>query len=209
MGAAAKQSYREFLQSDRWKALRLHVLAHCKATCRICLKEDVSNDVHHVVYPAKWRHTKPHHLVVLCRECHGDVHRIMGDEIFDKPAGYFKRYKEVESQLRSVNPRYAEKMASEPNFRMKMHAPPMVDPGPSHKDLKRGAAQRLQRLRRVLKFISKTANAEFLTDRDIDMIAEIGVRIRKPEELARRDANRKANEDLQRIKDGGRIAIST
>lgn len=78
MSIESKHAYRfGFLKSDKWQQLRLDCLARDGAKCRICKVRDLSNDVHHIRYPARWIDTKIQDLVTLCREHHEMVHKIM------------------------------------------------------------------------------------------------------------------------------------
>ncbi len=46
-------------------------------TCFVCLKNDFTNDVHHVFYAKEWGKTRVYQTRVLCRMCHNNVHRRM------------------------------------------------------------------------------------------------------------------------------------
>lgn len=76
MSIAAKHAYRfGYLKSEQWQNVRVEVLARRKATCVLCGKVDLSNDVHHCVYPRNIWHTQPEHCTVLCRQCHESAHK--------------------------------------------------------------------------------------------------------------------------------------
>ena len=67
------ESYQDYIQSDRWRAIRLLVIGRCKGICEGCAAAGVDH-VHHLTY----RHFKREflfELVGLCRACHERVHR--------------------------------------------------------------------------------------------------------------------------------------
>lgn len=71
MGIPAKQHYRfVFLRSEKWKDVRVEALFREDATCQICGEISISNDAHHISYPASVWDTCPDDLVILCRPCH-------------------------------------------------------------------------------------------------------------------------------------------
>jgi hypothetical protein len=62
-----------FLQSEEWKTFRIQMLANADAKCFVCDLKDVSNDVHHVWY-GEPSCTGARQFVILCRECHEEIH---------------------------------------------------------------------------------------------------------------------------------------
>lgn len=97
-----KRVYRfEILQSEEWKTARSNLLVLFDATCAICGKRDVSNDIHHVIYPKDILQTTTRHAVCLCRRCHDRVH----ERQKDIPSGTSKNerwrlYKESANAIR-------------------------------------------------------------------------------------------------------------
>lgn len=80
MSIEGKHFYRfTYLKSEEWKTARMMALAKVGARCQICGKEDWHNDAHHRKYPDDIWDTGPHHLIVLCRECHNRVHKTFGE----------------------------------------------------------------------------------------------------------------------------------
>jgi hypothetical protein len=78
MGIEARHSYRfGYLKSEHWQNLRIRKLAECDAKCFFCNYRDISNDVHHIHYPADILRTNLHMLVVLCRSHHARLHEVM------------------------------------------------------------------------------------------------------------------------------------
>ena len=69
-----KMPYAEFLQTDYWKKVRETMLDRADYRCHKC-KAQEHLQVHHISYEHRgdeMRHLEL--LVVLCRECHKDVH---------------------------------------------------------------------------------------------------------------------------------------
>lgn len=73
----SRRYYRyKYLTSEHWETLRAQKLAEVDARCKICDKRDIFNDVHHVFYRNLYGATTDD-LVVLCRQCHHEVHKAM------------------------------------------------------------------------------------------------------------------------------------
>ena len=67
------QSYSDFLKSEYWSIIRKRVLARDKV-CVIC-KSNNNLQVHHDTYKNHFReHCHLADLMVLCRNCHKEVH---------------------------------------------------------------------------------------------------------------------------------------
>lgn len=78
MSIEGRMYYRSvYLQSERWKSLRLEVLVRERGKCQICGDEAISNDAHHIWYPENIWDTTQEQLVVLCRPCHNFLHSMM------------------------------------------------------------------------------------------------------------------------------------
>ena len=74
MSVAGKQFYRfTYLRSEHWENLRIAKLASVDAKCQRCTHRDLSNDVHHLRYRHLYDVTLDD-LLVLCRDCHEEVH---------------------------------------------------------------------------------------------------------------------------------------
>jgi hypothetical protein len=65
--------YRRYLQSQRWKDLRLKALKLAGNKCQEC-GDNFMLLVHHLRYTYKWRDEPVTDLRVLCQSCHGKVH---------------------------------------------------------------------------------------------------------------------------------------
>lgn len=66
-----------YLQSMIWKKKRREVLERDNYTCRLCGKRDLF-DVHHISGYNLIPDEGIEHLVLLCRKCHDDQHKIYG-----------------------------------------------------------------------------------------------------------------------------------
>ena len=66
--------YRRYLQSARWKALRVLALKLAGYKCQEC-GDDILLLVHHLKYTYKWRDEPVTDLNVLCLSCHYKVHK--------------------------------------------------------------------------------------------------------------------------------------
>lgn len=67
-----KAEYKEYLQTDHWKEIRLKALNRAGNRCQLCCNTYNLN-VHHNTYRNKG-HEDLKDLVVLCRECHAKFH---------------------------------------------------------------------------------------------------------------------------------------
>ena len=63
-----KKRYADYLQSDKWKAIRLKVLKRDNNLCQACL-ESPATDVHHITY-ANLGDELMFELLSVCRDCH-------------------------------------------------------------------------------------------------------------------------------------------
>jgi hypothetical protein len=94
MGLAEKQAYRfGFLKSEAWKDLRAEVMAKHDAKCRMCGVRNLSNDVHHLIYPKSFKRPKDCRFAVLCRGCHEEIHAQAWPE---------DKYKKLNAQLKYI-----------------------------------------------------------------------------------------------------------
>ncbi len=66
-------SYREYLQTDGWRATRIRQLQIAHGRCRVCNGAD-QLDVHHRTY-VRLGKERDSDLIVLCRGCHDVFHR--------------------------------------------------------------------------------------------------------------------------------------
>lgn len=67
-----KVEYKEYLNGDHWKDIRLKALDRAGNRCQLCCNTDNLN-VHHNTYKNIGREDLKD-LVVLCRECHAKFH---------------------------------------------------------------------------------------------------------------------------------------
>ena len=67
-----RQRYRDYLQSDEWKAMRSLVLKRDHATCLLC-DSTLFLHVHHRHYGTLYKETGKE-LATLCRSCHKALH---------------------------------------------------------------------------------------------------------------------------------------
>ncbi|MCK9327351.1 MAG: HNH endonuclease [Bacteroidales bacterium] len=71
----AGAEYAKYLQSRHWQAFRLKALKHYGKKCHLCgIKEVPYFHVHHLTYERLGKE-KLSDVVVLCEECHNEVHR--------------------------------------------------------------------------------------------------------------------------------------
>lgn len=89
--------YRDvYLKSQDWKNLRAAILARDENTCQVCNLYSPQNDVHHIQY-RKLYNVKPEDLVVLCRSCHDNVHKML--KALPKTKHKLKRWKSMRKSL--------------------------------------------------------------------------------------------------------------
>lgn len=63
--------YQQYMQSDRWKALRKQALERDNHRCRACDHDRAYNlEVHHRRYPERFGTETVEDLTTLCRRCH-------------------------------------------------------------------------------------------------------------------------------------------
>ena len=101
-------SYREYLESDHWKALRIRAMRYHGIACALCGYESRSNDVHHVKY-RNLTDCSVRDLRVLCRECHEMTHAVKTEE--RKTA--FLQWKRTEKVVREARKPRNEVMESD------------------------------------------------------------------------------------------------
>lgn len=71
----AGAEYTKYLQSRHWQAFRLKALRHYGKKCHLCGTKEVPYfHVHHLTYE-RVGEEKLSDVVVLCEECHNEVHR--------------------------------------------------------------------------------------------------------------------------------------
>lgn len=104
MGLSHKEDYQEYLKSEHWMALRNSVIEQLEGRCSICASQSALNDVHHIYYCGNWLATKAHHLTVLCRNCHDNVHAMMVGDEPKNAAAHFKRWFKIRDELRAQIP---------------------------------------------------------------------------------------------------------
>lgn len=75
----AYHQHREYLQSDRWRKLRLQIIKRDNFICKDCGKKGV--DVHHIDYQYLNTDEEKNFCVLLCRECHKKRHNIEDKKI--------------------------------------------------------------------------------------------------------------------------------
>lgn len=69
----AFHSYKQYLQSDHWKALRAKKLELAGRKCNRCGRTD-HLEVHHLRYRRHWLDCDVNDLEVLCGNCHSNHH---------------------------------------------------------------------------------------------------------------------------------------
>lgn len=103
MSIEGKHFYRfTYLKSEEWHTARIVALARAEATCVICGKQDWRNDAHHRKYPDDIWKTNPFHLIVLCRECHEDLHRLSRDRGITQWSSQKRRLKQLKRLKASI-----------------------------------------------------------------------------------------------------------
>lgn len=70
---ALRGYYKEYLQSDAWKAKRKAVLIRDQLRCQLCGHEK-NLHVHHVTYDRIYNEDLED-LITLCSDCHGGLHK--------------------------------------------------------------------------------------------------------------------------------------
>lgn len=75
-GAEWNISYREYLKTDQWKAIRTVAIEYAEGHCQVC-NSDLMLQVHHRKYPSVLGTEKLSDLTVLCRRCHNVFHNGM------------------------------------------------------------------------------------------------------------------------------------
>jgi len=72
----AGAEYTKYLQSRHWQSFRLKAILHYGKKCMMCgIKEVPYFHVHHLTY-VNLGHEKFKDVVVLCEECHNEIHRV-------------------------------------------------------------------------------------------------------------------------------------
>ena len=69
-----KETYKKYLASDHWKALRKAAIERADSKCELC--GSLFNEVHHIKYPNKLKYDKLSNLLVVCNKCHKKLHGI-------------------------------------------------------------------------------------------------------------------------------------
>jgi hypothetical protein len=67
-----KGDYQEYLQSEKWRAMRLKIIKRDGGICQGCLTKPIE-EIHHKTYDHKLNEFM-FQLVGLCRECHARYH---------------------------------------------------------------------------------------------------------------------------------------
>lgn len=69
------EKYREYLLSSRWKRIKKVIRIRDGGKCQECGETKGFLDVHHITYENLFNESKhTNDLVLLCRNCHKDVH---------------------------------------------------------------------------------------------------------------------------------------
>ena len=98
MGVIARNAYRNgFLKSEFWQNLRLDVLVKRKCQCHICGLRSQHNDIHHVRYPKRWWDTRSGDVIILCRECHEIMHKVIKGMKYD-----WRTFRQVYREVRKL-----------------------------------------------------------------------------------------------------------
>ena len=63
-----KAEHEEYLQSDKWKEIRLRVFERDNYICQACL-DHPAQEVHHLTY-INWKNELMTDLLSVCRDCH-------------------------------------------------------------------------------------------------------------------------------------------
>ena len=69
----AKQAYRDYLKSDKWKDLARLARQQAGNRCQVC-NSNHKLEVHHRQYPETWGTEPVSYLTVLCAACHKLFH---------------------------------------------------------------------------------------------------------------------------------------
>jgi 5-methylcytosine-specific restriction endonuclease McrA len=80
--ATDKFEYIKYLHSNHWQRFRKFMIGHV-GKCQNCGSKE-RLQVHHLVYKERGKsvlyHEKYYHVMVLCRDCHRNVHHIIKEE---------------------------------------------------------------------------------------------------------------------------------
>lgn len=76
---SARSEYKTYLQSERWKELRLEALAQEHGRCRDCGAS--ATEVHHICYPHRFGEETIDDLVAVCRTCHEHRHADLREQV--------------------------------------------------------------------------------------------------------------------------------
>lgn len=93
-------SYKDFLLSPAWEALRSAALIYAGNCCQICNSKKHLN-VHHRHYNNAWGQEKLNDLTVLCRKCHAKFHGIgskPNKKSYQKQPRAFKKRKQKQEK---------------------------------------------------------------------------------------------------------------
>ena len=67
------KEYKQYLQSDEWKQLRLKKIRQVESRCQVCYSPD-HLEAHHRTYK-NFKEENLNDIVVLCRDCHSLFHK--------------------------------------------------------------------------------------------------------------------------------------
>lgn len=101
-----KEWYRHvYLRSDPWKHIRAQVLELFESQCAICKKEDQSNDVHHIWYD-DLRFCYEEQFVLLCRDCHTEIHKLTNPKSCQTTQSQRKAIIEYKNAIKIISPAF-------------------------------------------------------------------------------------------------------
>ena len=91
------KDYQEYLKSPQWKVLRKKTYDRVKKRngilqCEVCgLQEEKIYDVHHWQYPKDWNNDKAEYHLLVCRNCHSEIHKLFdNDTVFVSRDNFLK-----------------------------------------------------------------------------------------------------------------------
>lgn len=98
-------NYQDYLRSPEWKKLRKKTIERVKtetgnpeALCEICDSSE-KLQVHHLEYPEDWNDDHQDFHVLLCEECHKNVHIYFNDNSFDSRYDFMIKTLKMKCQM--------------------------------------------------------------------------------------------------------------
>lgn len=75
----SKATYQAHLASPEWQAIKADALERAGYRCERC-GSPWSLTIHHLTYDHLGQETPEQDLMILCRECHREIHQLVDDQ---------------------------------------------------------------------------------------------------------------------------------